>query len=100
MHVGALERPVEDENVDLLKKGVGKGTFEGICKYCLRKGHKAREMGQYVCRQLLADRKKGLDITFPKKGLPDPKPKLNQRKERERPEGQPTSKKMKMGEMI
>ena len=73
MHVGALEQRIEDESVDLLKKGVGKEMFEGNCNYCLKKGHKARQMGQDVCCQFVADRKKGLDIAFPKKGQLDPK---------------------------
>ena len=80
MHVGALERPIEDESIDLLKKGVGKGASEGNCNYCLKKWHKARETGQDVCRQLVADRKKGFDITFPKKGIPDPKAKAKPKK--------------------
>ena len=74
MHIGALGQN-EDEDLDLLKKGVSKGKFEGSCNYCTKAGHKARKNGADVCRLLIADRKKGIEITFPKKGLPAPKAK-------------------------
>ena len=74
MHIGSLGQN-EDEDLDLLKKGVSKGKFDGNCNYCMKTGHKAREGGADVCRLLMADRKKGIEITFPKKGLPAAKPK-------------------------
>ena len=75
MHIGALGDN-EEEDLDLLKKGISKGRFEGNCNYCQKPGHKARENGQDVCRLLIADRKKGIDIIFPKAGgLARPKPK-------------------------
>ena len=74
MHIGALGQN-EEEDLDLLKKGDSKGKFDGNCNYCLKTGRKAREGGADVCRLLMADRKKGIEITLPKKGLPTAKPK-------------------------
>ena len=75
MNAHRCSRTNEEEDLDLLKKGVSKGKFDGNCNYCLKTGHKAREGGADVCRLLTADRKKGIEITFPKKGLPAAKPK-------------------------
>ena len=59
----------------MLKKGVSKGVrFDGDCNYCQKPGHKARFNGKDVCRVLMADRKAGKTITFPREGL-KPKPK-------------------------